>query len=211
MTINDSSPKVFLIIIMALLGCALTSILLWGTQAARWPQNNAEAAVIATVGPQATLQALAAMATIQANEAAIAAAVAPDEAVARSGVWWAVLTVAASGALVSAVYAAGRTVQTVKTARAPHVREIGYGLLIEYSAGGPYLVDTYTGQVRPLYNAQAVGELRAAIIERLLVTGRLAQSAERIALVSRSPQPADVLPGLTPPALPGQEISRGKT
>lgn len=79
----------------------------------------------------------------------------------------------------------------------PLVREIGDGLRIVYPAlnqrGVPMLVDTVTGQARPLFDMAGVELLRAQYMERIGVVDRLSAGAERIASSTKDAKPGDWL------------------
>lgn len=84
--------------------------------------------------------------------------------------------------------------QQLRIAQMPVARRIADGLVLIEERGRLMLVDVWTGRRALLSDAAGVDQLRAQITERLLVTARLAASAERIGVATRDGRAADALP-----------------
>lgn len=163
------------------------------------PLSSAAADRMRAASAGAELAALA-----RAEETAAAAALRVQEkqqtSAARVGVTWlglgAVAAAIMAGAGAVTFRAAADMVNSTRAARLPVTRQIAPGAYVAELDGRFWLIDSYSGRRALLSSAADVDQVRADIQGRLLVTDRLATAAERIAISTRSPAPADMLPSM---------------
>lgn len=208
MQVRDNTSGWLIVLLgMVFLGCVVS---VWANGLFDdLPGQVAGGQVEAQVGPQLTQTAGALWADrVGVENAATAADLARSgERAERLQVWrigagmtfyGAVMLVLVAGSFGGSVWWAVHVWRMMQEAvTLPLVREIGDGLRIVYPAlrqpGVPMLVDTVTGQSRPLFDTAGVEMLRAKYMERIGVVDRLAEGAETIAARTGSAKPGDWL------------------
>ena len=110
-----------------------------------------------------------------------------------------VLVVVSGGGVAAALGAAGAArggadvARSVRTARLPVAKQIAPGAFVYELRGEYWILDNYTGRRALLSDRAGRDAVRMQVMERLALVDRLATSAERIAIGTRSAAPGDWL------------------